>query len=549
MITGSKRVHNGTAVVDDGQRERDRSDTQQRTLLALRHGQRAEPAARWWAELAVHLALLAGLVFLVYFGMWRAYFATLDDFGITGWVRSRESLWIAIQGYGSGVRFLNYVPIWFKSQAFGLDAAPYLWSGLLQYLGVVWLVYALARQLLGVAHSRFGRAGYGLLPATLFAVIYSHYEVVTYVSASDYTVWAIFYLATVILFLRYLTLEKRASYIGALAAYGCLAFGHDFTLSMPLVLLAAHLLLYGDLRQWLREKWPQRIETLWSALRPHLPIWLLWATHVSLQFMLVATGTSEAVYSDIGYAPGLHMLTNLRYLVFLLLPNVTIGPIYSFLSAQLSVTVVAALWQLSMVLGILLHLWLLWQFWRGPAAIRVAIALIYLPFLQYTPWQGHFIEAPRYLLLPSVGWALLLAWSVVDFATPQRLRMSRAWLAAIAVVLFIIANTSVIQIWIQQHIENGQFRRTFVTALQDDYYTLLGPDAYVWIEVPEEKYTDLAESCRLVFERYYVRCLTYVTGSVPPSSRDEIPSDHDFYWLEATAQGITQRYPDREIAR
>ncbi|MCB0106093.1 MAG: hypothetical protein KDE53_09285, partial [Caldilineaceae bacterium] len=81
---------------------------------------RANPAATMTKsagalQLVTHLTLLLLLVLLVYFGMWRAYFATLDDFGITGWVRSRASLWVAMQGYGSGVRFLNYIPIWFKS--------------------------------------------------------------------------------------------------------------------------------------------------------------------------------------------------------------------------------------------------------------------------------------------------------------------------------------------------------------------------------------------------------------------------------------------------
>ena len=505
---------------------------------------RANPAATMTKsagalQLVTHLTLLLLLVLLVYFGMWRAYFATLDDFGITGWVRSRASLWVAMQGYGSGVRFLNYIPIWFKSQAFGLDAAPYLWSGLAQYIVVVWLIYALARQL-------FGRAMHGLLAATLFAVIYSHYEVVTYVSASDYTLWASFYLTTVVLFLRFLARRSWRSYWGALVTYSCLAFGHDFALSLPLVLLAFHLLRYWDGAQWWRLGWQERVQQGRQLLRLHLPFWLLWATHVILQLTLVATGTSEAIYSTVGYAPGLHMLTNLRYLIFLLLPNVTTGPIYSFLSAYLSVAGVDALWQLSMLLGVLLHLSLAWLFWRGPAPVRVAIALIYLPFLQYTPWQGHFIEAPRYLLLPSVGWALLLAWSLLSFVSQWRLgpsRRLRSVVAGLLVALFLVANTAVIQIWIRQHIENGHFRRTFVTALHDRYYTELGPDAYVWIEVPEEKYTDLADSCRLVFDQYFVRCLTYVTGGEPPSARSAGIADRDFYWLQATPDGIVQRYP------
>jgi hypothetical protein len=496
--------------------------------------------ARWAWITVGHLAVLALLVLLVYFGMWRAYFATLDDFGITGWVRSRASLWVAIQGYGSGVRFLNYAPIWWKTQAFGLAAAPYLWSSLAQYLVVVWLVYGLARQLLATRNG-------ALLSAALFAVVYVHYEVVTYVSASDYTLWAIFYLTTVALFLRFLAHGGRWVYGGALFAYSCLALAHDFTLSMPLVLLALHLTLYWEF-YWAGTRWRaaagrQRIAMVWAFLRPHLLFWLVWALHVTLQLTLVLLGTSEAVYSVNGYAPGWHMLSNLRYLIFLLIPNVTTGPIHGFLTDHLAAAVVDQIWQGSLLLGLFLQVALLWALWRGPAAVRAAVALIYLPFLQYTPWQGHFIEAPRYLLLPSVGWALLLAWL---FLAVRRTAIRRPWgqrLAVVGVGLFLLANTAVVQIWIRQHIENGEFRRTFVTGLAQEYLTVLGPDALVWIEVPEEKYTDLADSCRLVFDQYFVRCHTYVAGHGAPPTPDAVPADQRFYSLVATPNGITQRYP------
>lgn len=506
---------------------------------------------RWYGRALTHLLLLAAVVLLAYWGMWQAYFATLDDFGITGWVRSRANLWVAIQGYGSGVRFLNYLPIWFKSQWFGLNAAPYLLSGLAQYLVVVWLVYALARHITK-------RAVLSLATAIFFAVAYHHYEVVTYVSASDYTWWAAFYLGALLLFLR--SLAKRAdqqraqrvrsSYIGALLAYSCLAFGHDFTLNLPLVLLAAHLILYVDLRQLLVASWPERLQQGWQIVRLHLPFWLLWTAHVALQLLLVMGGTSEAVYSVNGYAPGLHMVANLRYLIFLWLPNIMLGPIYSFLSDHLSTTWLTMIWQGSMVLGTLLHIVLLWVFLRGRTAVRFAIALIYLPFLQYTPWQGHFIEAPRYLLLPSVGGALLLALAI-DALCQHRLFSPKSrgrQLLVGSLLLFCLANIAVLQVWIGQHIENGEFRRGFVTALHNEYYTVMGPDAFVWIEVPEEKYTDLADACRLVFDEYFVRCLTYVADGPTPTAQSAIPADRTFYWLQATADGIVELHSDADKA-
>ena len=197
-----------------------------------------------------------------------------------------------------------------------------------------------------------------------------------------------------------------------------------------------------------------------------------------------------------------------------------------------------------MGLGILLHLGLGWIIWKGSASIRFAVALIYLTFLQYTPWQGHFIEAPRYLLLPSVGGALLMAWAFLALLTHGRIK-GVLWRRAIigVVALYMLANIIVIQTWIGQHIENGHFRRTVVTDLHRNYLDVVEADDLVWIEVPSEKYTDLADSCRLVFQQYFVRCLTYVAGEALPSAVEKLPAERTFYWLEATPQGIFQRYP------
>lgn len=477
----------------------------------------------------LHLGGLALLIGMIYFGMWRAYFASLDDFWITGWVRHRASLWIAIQGYGSGVRFLNYLPIWLKSQFFGLGAALYLWSALLQFLLFVWLVYGLIRQAISTTvHAQ----AIALLTAIFFAISYAHYEVVTYVSASDYTLWASCYVGILILFLRYLQRGNRWAYGGAVALYGLLAFGHDFTLNFPLVLLALHLTV-GWGNRGLRQ-------AHWRDLLPHLPFWTIWALHVGLQVYLVLVGTSEAVYSDNGYGPGLHMVSNLRYLIFLLIPNPTLGPIYGFLHGILSAAALAILWQVLMGLGILLQVLFIGLAARGSRLVRFGVALIYLPFLQYTPWHGHFIEAPRYLTLPSIGFALLFGIGL--HALWQRTRQQR-WprrLIFAATALFIFANVTVIQIWVQQHIANGDLRRRFVTELATTYLDRIGPDATIWIEVPEEKYTDLEASCRLVFP-YYVPCHAVVGTGLPPA----LPAaeTQPLYWLKATPVGIVQRLP------
>ena len=487
------------------------------------------PEVRSDPHLWPHLALLTGVIIFGYFGMWRAYFATLDDFGITGWVRHQATWWDAVQGYGSGVRFLNYLPLRLKTEFFGLDAALYLWASLLQYLLLTWLVYRLAFLLLR------GPRG-ALLAALLFAVHYSHYEVVTYVSASDYTLWGSVYLGVLILFATYLDNPQPIHYWGAITLALLLAFAHDFTLSLALVVTAYYLTIgLGQRRLW---------SLGWRDVRLLLPFWLIWAIHVGLQLYLVMAGTSEAVYSENGYAPGLHMLSNLRYLIFLAIPNMTIDPIQNFLTAQLPSVLVELLWAYAMGLGVLIHGVLLWLFWRGNQATRFAVALIYLPFLQYTPWHGHFIEAPRYLLLPSVGYSLLVVNLL--FIVIRWIRQQRAFRYALAlmVALFFygIGNILVVQVWVERHVENGEFRRAFVTALTTEYPQLTREDR-VWIEVPKAKFLDLAAACRLVYPEY-VPCQTFVTGEAPTQQMIDLDGG-TFYRLRATDTGIEQVEPMR----
>ncbi len=278
------------------------------------------PPPAIWADphLLAHLALLTGAIIFSYFGMWRAYFATSDDFSITGWVRHQPTWWDVIQGYGSGVHFLNYLPIRWKADFFGLDAGLYLWSSLGQYLLMTWLVYGLAFLLL-----RGSRRA--LLAALIFAVNYSHYEVVTYVSASDYTLWGSVYLSVLLVFAGSLYHAQSLAYWGAVALALPLALAHDFTLSLAPVLTAYYLTMgLGQRSLW---------SLGWRDVRLLLPFWVIWAIHVTLQLYLVITGTAGAVYWDNLYTPGVHMLSNLRYLIFLAIPNMTIDPIQNFLIA------------------------------------------------------------------------------------------------------------------------------------------------------------------------------------------------------------------------
>lgn len=476
-----------------------------------------------------HVLALTLAILICYYGLWNSYFWGVDDFLWTGLMRHRATLSEAIQGLGNGVRFLNYAMVWTKTQLFDINSALYFWSSLLQHAIVTYIIYRLVEFWTQRRTTAF-------LAALLYTTKFSYYEVVSSVSASDYSVWAIFYLITLGLFSLYLDQRRLLFYFGSVGAYTILAFAHDFTLSMPLVLLAYHLTL--GLRS--QSSWSL---LKWSELKVHFPYWVLWAAHVSIQFYYVFSGTSEAIYSEEGYGPGLHMIRNLFYLVSLLMPNVYLAPIRNFLTSHLGSDLVQIIGYFSIGLAVAAHTLAILCFWRGTALIRFALALIYLPFLQYTLWHGNFANASRYLYLPSIGFSILLAILLIKLHDTLRSKEGLGYHLIMPglTALVVLVNLVMVQVWVRQQVENGKFRRPFVTQLASNFQNV-EPNARIYIEVPQEKFVDLEASCDLVI-RQPVQCEAFVAGE---RSLDEISANSNgqvIYWLQATNKGFSQLYP------
>ncbi|MEZ4672973.1 MAG: hypothetical protein R2932_01870 [Caldilineaceae bacterium] len=403
----------------------------------------------------VPFAVLMLAVIACYYGIWHAYFATRDDFNILGWIMRQPTLWDAVQGYGNGVRYLLFGIVWIRTQLFGMTPAPYYWTSLVQHALVGLLIYWM------VLSWRIPRAQgrlVALMTALFFVTTFSAYEVVTNISASSYSLRTLFYLPILLFFAAYLRRQRRRDYAAALGFYVLLVFLADYALSIPLVLLAYHYTIGQAPLHWGVPRW--------RDLRIHLPFWLLWVIHVALQFNYLRSGSSEAIYSEAAYTPGLHMASNLLNLVFLLIPNVHVTPIQNFLNQFFSPEVVNLIWQLSLVLALVGHGLALYGLWRGTPVIRFAIALIYLPFLQYTLWQDGYADAPRYLYLSAIGYSILvvLLCVLLQQHLAQWTLPGARWLVP---VMFSGYHGQRIfaQIWIRQQVANGQFRRTVVERL------------------------------------------------------------------------------------
>ena len=487
---------------------------------------------RLWQSSLVHILALSLAVLIYYYGLWNAYFASTDDFGWIGSMRHRPFS-EAIQGLGNGVRFLLYAMIWVKVRLYALNSAPYFWSSLLQHAIVTIIVYRLVE-----LWTR--RRPIAFLAALLFATKFSYFEVVTGITTSFYSFWAIFYLMSLAFFSLYLERRALVWYLASVSVYIILTFAHDFALTMPLVLLAYHLTLG-------RAAWKPR-SSGWSELRLHIPFWILWGLHVMINFIYVIQGTSETSYSAQGYGPGFHQIVNLFYLVFLLIPNVHASQIHNLLISYVSSGMVEAIWLFSIGLAIMCHLLAVICFWKGSPLVRFGLALIYLPFLPYTMWQGDFAGAFRYLYLPSIGFSMLLAllFTKLHDYLHRKERLRYSLVVPALVTLLLVSNLVMIQTWVQRHIDNGKFRRAFVTQMAADFRDI-EPGSWIYIEVPLEKFVDLQEACRLIFQQP-VNCNAFVSGE---RSLDEVTHgaySTQVYWLQATPDGFNQVYPPISVS-
>ncbi len=478
----------------------------------------------------VHAFVIGAAILVGYYGLWRAYFFS-DDYWMLGWVRHEPSFAHAILAqFGYGVRFLLDALLYTRVKLYDLDPAPYYWSSLVQHFIVALIVYGLA--LLWTQ-----RRAIALLTALLFATTFAHYEVVTWITGSEYSFAAALYLATLGQFALYLHQRRWLWYVGSLVTFIMLLLFLEMFLSLPLVLGAYHLILgrqSTDESIWSLVRW----QTVWL----HLPYWALMGLYLALQLSFVQAGSSEAVVARVRYGPGLHIPGNFYYLAYLLIPDVHYGVLRDWFGPMF----VAAIRWLTLGVAVVGNGLALYGLWRGSPLVRFAIAFIYLTFLPYTLWEGAYAGAIRYRYLPAIGFSLLVALFLMYvygwFRENRNLAMRNfSYAAPIVIIGIVLFNLTVVQIWVRQHVENSRLRQTFVTEFVADYGDVQ-PDSLIYIEVPAVKYSDLNEACTLIFE-HDVHCKTVWDDRISP---DEVSDDHyngPVYWLRITDDGLQQILP------
>lgn len=466
----------------------------------------------------LHTAVIAFAILAAYYGLWRAYFFS-DDYWMLGWVRHEPSLAHAITAqFGYGVRFLLDALLYTRVKLYDLDPAPYYWNSLVQHLVVAMIAYGLA-----LLWSQ--RRAVAFLTALLFATSFAHYEVITWITGSEYSFAAALYLATLGQFALYLRTRRRGWYVGSLVTFVMLLLFLEMFLSLPLVLGAYHLTLGREGK------------SIWSLIGRqtvllHAPYWLLMGLYLALQLSFVQAGSSEAVVAQVRYGPGLHMPGNFYYLAYLIVPDVH----YAVLNAWFGPGFVTFIRWLTLIVALIGNGLALYGLWKGSELVRFAIVFIYLTFLPYILWEGGFAGAFRYRYLPAIGFSLLVALWVMRLYDQQAPRLWLRYALPAAVGGVVLFNVAVLQVWVRRHIENSDFRRAFVTELLAEYGQV-APGTHILIEVPEVKYVDLGEVCQLLYA-HDVECEAVWAENVSVKEADDA-----LYWLRATPNGIEQIYP------
>jgi hypothetical protein len=492
------------------------SDNQKRSILAWAVNQARDNA---W----VHMGILSMAVIACYFGLWNAYF-WLDDYWMLGWVRFHETWNDAIWAeFGYSWRLLLDFILWTRVKLFGLNASLYYWTSLLQHLMVVGLVYWLAS-------FWTGRRFVAFLAALLFGTSHAYYTVVTWIIGSNASLVYIPDLIILALFSLYLRRRKVGWYWASLVLYVLIAVGWGVR-ELPLILLAYHLIVGRH----------EKGGTFhWRELLLHLPYWVLFGVYVLVEIYFVQLGSSEATVADQVYWPGLHMVSNLVYLVYLVVPAYGHDILARFVGAAAG-QVFHWLTRGGAVVG---NLAAGYGLWKGSPLVRFAIAFVYLSFLPYTLWRGTFAGAIRYRYLPAIGFSIVLALSFTGLHEWLRRHKGAAWgwVVPVIVVAFLFFNMAVVQMWVQRHVENSELRRAFVTdlALQ---YAQVEPQSQIYIEVPDPKFIDLGSACELVFA-VPPRCESFVTGERSLEAMLGAESEVPVYWLQATQEGLRQVYPE-----
>jgi hypothetical protein len=363
------------------------------------------------------LAILISVV-VIYYPVLNAYFI-VDDFMWINVVGDKG--WQAIPSFFTDVREVGFfrplvkLAFWLDYSLYGLNQTGYHLSNLMLHIGNILLVFVL-----GCILSR--NKGVTALATLIFALHPMHTECIAYISGRTELIHALFYLACLICFIKYLEAGGgNGLYYASLAAFTLSLLTKETAVTLVLVLFLSEL--------WFKAKRGRQGKLLenWSRYMPYL---LILASYIILRQLVIKATVYPIRWDDIWYRPIYYFVRvfapiNMQTFIFRdILVSISQSFILSLLVGLLFVFIIYGAYHylykdLEEYKPLLLYC-LLW------------IAITYFPV--------YFNPGERYAYLPSIGSSMI--WALIISRGVQKIRLhsvAGAYIALGVVVMGIIS--------------------------------------------------------------------------------------------------------------
>lgn len=319
--------------------------------------------------------------------------------------------WAFGSGYGANWFPLTWISHMLDVQLFGMDAGYHHLTNV--------LLHALASVLLFLFLRRATRAA---IPSAMVAIIFAlhplHVESVAWVAERKDVLSAVFWFLALWCYARYAERPSAARYLETLAAFALGLMAKPMIVTLPFVLL-------------LLDAWPLgRLRPLWPRVKEKLPFFALSAVVsvvtyevqrasgavTTMSALPLTLRVENALVSYVSYV--LKMLWPAGLAVFY--PYPASVPLWQAAAAVLALAGMTSLAVRAFPARPYLAVGWLWYL----GTLLPVIGLVQV---------GTQARADRYMYVPMIGLAIMLAWSVDGLGKPAAMSMAAACLACAAI--------------------------------------------------------------------------------------------------------------------
>jgi protein O-mannosyl-transferase len=370
----------------------------------------APAAPRPRHDLWICLGLLA-VIFAVYAQVAHFDFVNFDDpeyvlrnAHVRGGVTPGGLAWAFGSGYGANWFPLTWISHMLDVQLFGMDAGFHHLTNVLLHALASLLLFAFLR-----------RATRALVPSAFVAFLFAlhplHVESVAWVAERKDVLSAVFWFLALWAYVRYTERPSAARYLQTLAAFALGLMAKPMIVTLPFVLL-------------LLDAWPLgRLRPSWPRIREKLPFFALSAAVSLVTYEVQRAGGAVMTVSAIPLMLRIEnaLVSYVDYILKMLWPA-GLAVFYPYpLSvpawqvAAAALTIAAITFLAVRAFSARPYLTVGWLWYLG--TLLPVIGLVQV---------GTQARADRYMYVPAIGLAIMLAWSIASFGNRAAMAMAAA---------------------------------------------------------------------------------------------------------------------------